>query len=266
MNCLARETKTAAQLDKARREYGLFLLEYIDACFGEGLVNDFGFRKIRLQRFYDAERSSLMDTVSRYSADNMRVHDRRRGERQADSNELMCDAIITAQLSMDRELKDIGFVYNIQRLIRAVPPEGYIRDKNRLALRLDWLSRYGLPTARAYITSALGYFHREYGFGAMRLMKLYRPVEDGVERFKELFLKSELKYDDILRRELVAKQAVIEGAGIELIELDEGDAVVVAKKSDTAVSSMAVNISGDETAGEYDRILKSVLNNYRRSL
>ena len=123
MNCLARETKTAAQLDKARREYGLFLLEYIDACFGEGLVNDFGFRKIRLQRFYDDERSSLMDTISRYSADNMRIHDRRRGERQADSNELMCDAIITAQLKMDRELKDIGFVYNIQRLIRAVPPE-----------------------------------------------------------------------------------------------------------------------------------------------
>ena len=100
----------------------------------------------------------------------------------------------------------------------------------------------------------------------MRLMKLYRPVEDGVERFKELFLKSEPKYDDILRRELAAKQAVIEGAGIELIELDEGDAVVVSKKSDTAVGSMAVNIGGDETAGEYDRILKSVLNNYRRSL
>ena len=178
----------------------------------------------------------------------------------------MCDAIITAQLRMDRELEDIGFVYNIQRLIRAVPPEGYIRDKNRLALRLDWLSRYGLPAARAYITSALGYFHREYGFGAMRLMKLYRPVEDCVERFKELFLKSELKYDDILRRELMAKQAVIEKAGIELIELNEGDAVVVSKKADVAVSSTAVNVSGDETAGEYDRILKSVLNNYRRSL
>lgn len=266
MNCLARETKTAAQLDKARREYGLFLLEYIDACFGEGLVNDFGFRKIRLQQFYDAERSSLMDTVSRYSADNMRVHDRRRGERQADSNELMCDAIITAQLSMDRELKDIGFSYNVQRLIRAVPPEGYIRDKNRLALRLDWLSRYGLPAARAYITSALLYFHTQYGWGEVRLMRLYKPVEDGVERFKELFLKSEQKYDDILRRELVAKQAVIEKAGIELIELDEGDAVVVSDKSDVAVSSMAVNVVNGEKVGEYDRILKSVLNKYRGSL
>lgn len=266
MNCLAKESKTSAQLDKARREYGLFLLEYIDACFGEVLVNDFGFKKIRLQRFYDDERSSLMDTVSRYSADNMRVHDRRRGERQADRNELMCDAIITAQIRMDRELKDIGFVYNIQRLIRAVPPEGYIRDKNRLALRLDWLTRFGLPAARAYITSALGYFHREYGFGAMRLMRLYRPVEDGVERFKELFLKSELKYDDILRRDLVAKQAVIEGAGIELIELDEGDAVVVSDKADVTVSSMAVNVSSGEKTGEYDRILKSVLNKYRRSL
>ena len=96
MKCLARETKTAAQLDKARREYGLFLLEYIDACFGEGLVNDFGFRKIRLQRFYDDERSSLMDTVSRYSADNMRVQQRRRGERQADSKQMTCDAKIKA--------------------------------------------------------------------------------------------------------------------------------------------------------------------------
>lgn len=266
MNCLARETKTAAQLDKARREYGLFLLEYIDACFGAALVNDFGFRKVRLQRFYDAERSSLMDTVSRYSADNMRVHDRRRGKRQADRNELMCDAIMTAQLSMDRELKDIGFAYNVQRLIRAVPPEGYIRDKNRLALRLDWLSRYGLPAARAYITSALGYFHRVYGFGAMRLMRLYRPVEDGVERFKGLFLKSDRKSDDELRRDLVAKQAVIEGAGIELIELDEGDAVVVSDKADVAVSSTACNVGGDGKVSEYDRILKSVLNNYRRSL
>lgn len=266
MNCLARETKTAAQLDKARREYGLFLLEYIDACFGEGLVNDFGFRKVRLQRFYDAERSNLMDTVSHYSADYMRVHDRRKGDRQANQNELMCDAIMTAQRQMDRELEDIGFAYNIQRLLRAVPPEGYIKDKRKLALRLDWLSRYGLPAARAYITSALGYFHREYGFGAMRLMKLYRPVEDGVERFKELFLKSDRKYDDELRRDLVAKQAVIEGVGIELIELDEGDAVVVSDKADVAVSSMAVNVVNDEQSSEYDRILKSVLNKYRRSL
>lgn len=266
MNCLAKESKTAAQLDKARREYGLFLLEYIDACFGEGLVKDFGFRKIRLQRFYDDEMSSLMDTVSRYSADNMRVHDRRRGERQADSNELMCDAIITAQLKMDKELKDIGFVYNIQRLIRAVPPEGYIRDKNRLALRLDWLTRYGLPAARAYITSALLYFHTQYGWGEVRLKRLYKPVEGGVERFKELFLKSERKSDDELRRDLRAKQTVIEGAGIELIELDEGDAIVVSDKADVAVSSMAVNVSGDDKAGEYDRILKSVLNKHRKSL
>ncbi|MGN1409064.1 MAG: hypothetical protein ACI4XJ_02705 [Eubacteriales bacterium] len=266
MNCLAKETKTAAQLDKARREYGLFLLEYIDACFGEELVKDFGFRKLRLQRFYDAERSSLMDTVTHYSADYMRVHDRRLGDRQADRNELMCDAIMTAQIQMDRELEDFGFKYDIQKLIRAVPPDGYIKDKKRLALRLDWLSKYGLPAARAYISSALLYFHNKYGWGQVRLLRLYKPVEDGVERFKELFLKSERKYDDELRRDLEAKQAVIEGAGIELIELDGGDAVVVSDKADVAVSSMAVNVVNDEKAGEYDRILKSVLNNYRRSL
>ncbi|MGM9763556.1 MAG: hypothetical protein ACI3ZQ_06015 [Candidatus Cryptobacteroides sp.] len=266
MNCLAREAKTAAQLDKARREYGLFLLEYIDACIGAELVNNFGFRKIRLQRFYDAERSSLMDTVSHYSADYMRVHDRQRGDRQANQNELMCDAIMTAQTQMDRELGDIGFAYNIQRLIRAVPPEGYIRDKRKLALRLDWLTRYGLPAARAYITSALLYFHNQYGWGEVRLMRLYKPVEGGAERFKELFLKSEKKYDDELRRELVAKQAVIEGAGIELIELDEGDAVVVSDKADVAVSSMVEKLGGDETVSEYDRILKSVIRDYRRSL
>lgn len=266
MNCLARESKTTAQLDKARREYGLFLLEYIDACFGAALVNDFGFRKVRLQRFYDAERSNLMDTVSHYSADYMRVHDRHLGDRQADRNELMCDAIMTAQLQMDRELEDIGFAYNIQRLLRAVPPEGYIKDKRKLALRLDWLSRYGLPAARAYITSALLYFHTRYGWGEVRLMRLYKPVEDGVERFKELLLKADRKSDDELRRDLVAKQAVIENAGIELIELDEGDAVVVSDKADVAVSSMAVNVVNDEKSSEYDRILKNVLNKYRRSL
>lgn len=266
MNCLARESKTSAQLDKARREYGLFLLEYIDACFGAALVNDFGFRKVRLQRFYDAERSNLLDAVSHYSADYMRVHDRRLGDRQANQNELMCDAIMTAQLQMDAELSAIGFEYNKQRLLRAVPPEGYIRDKNRLALRLDWLSRYGLPAARAYITSALLYFHNQYGWGEVRLMRLYKPVEDGVERFKELFLKSERRSDDELRRDLVAKQAVIEGAGIELIELDEGDAVVVSDKADVAVSSMSVNVSGDEKSSEYDRILKNVIRDYRRSL
>lgn len=231
MKCLAEQALRGKREHDCGAEYGLVCLEFIDVSVSRQMMRQHGWRRVRLQRMYDEERHYLSDYIGRYAADGGVVKDRHKGFRSLTEGEILSNAIEVAQEKIDRELADIGFVYDPDDLV----PEGFRntwrrKDLAKSATRMMWYAQYGGRAARLYFTCLLMYLHDNAGFGKVRLRRLYEPVAADLQWYTQKFFVGTDACDAEIKKRIDDAHKEIEACGVELVQVAASGAVMVRKK------------------------------------
>ncbi len=245
MKCDYRKARARKELDRRYLMYGTAYLEYIDVCIGLRLAEKDGWRRERLQRFFDTARDSTMATIEKYKPDFARVKDPRRGVRKMVEGELVYDAMETALFAMTKELCECGLDFDVSRLRGAMldreePKPGH--DRNVWTIRRQWYESSGRIAGDVYIAGALLYFREAYGYGAERLRRIWEPLVEDVVRYFDVFWRIEdspratgglrqwTDFDDEggqIGKMISEKQQALTKYGIKLIEVNDGERDVV---------------------------------------
>lgn len=237
MKCKAAEVLHDRREQACGAEYGLIFLEFIDCMVSEQMMVQYGWRQKRLQWLYDTERHFISDYIGRYAADGGRVKDAHQGYRDKTGEELMTEAVETAQERVDRELAAIGFGYDPAELVPSGWKNGWKRQsQSKAALRMMWYATNGGRAARMYLSSLMQMLHDDKGFGAVRLRRIFDPVAAEIRWYVEKFFVGTDACDLEIKKRIEGVHERLEECGLELVQVPASDAVRVRKKeAETAV-------------------------------
>ena len=231
MKCKAAEVLHDRREQACGADYGFIFLDFIDCMVSEQMMVQYGWRQKRLQWLYDTERHFISDYIGRYAADGGRVKDAHQGYRDKTGEELMTEAVETAQERVDRELSAIGFDYDPAELVPSGWKNGWKRQsQSKAALRMAWYATNGGRAARMYLTSLMQMFHDDKGFGAVRLRRIFEPVAAEIRWYLEKFFVGTDACDLEIKRRIEGVHKRLEEYGLEMVQVPASDAVRVRKK------------------------------------
>lgn len=267
MKCAAGDMIYSQKESAVSREYGMWMLEWIDTVAGIGLAELFGFRAKRLQRFYDGSRDGLCDDVGRYTTDSMRIKNRS-GWKSATETERLDDGIDTTMLVMERDLAAMGIgAESLNQLAPSDPlaDATFISYKRRAihGVRSAWYEVNGKRAVRLYTAYTLLYLHNEYGFGEARLKKALDAIVPEVRRYVVAFLESRDERDNEIKAEFLRKQKRLAEFGVAFVELPDENKVDVVKSGSVIKNSAVSTLSGSRKMSQYNEIMEQVKKSWR---
>lgn len=239
MKCAANEAYIAKKEERLTTEYGTAYLEYIDVTVSLEMIRQHGWGRKRLQRMYDSERQYVSDWAERYATDSG-IKRTRRGIEKLTEAECVAETLATTQYMVDKKLAEIGFEYELAHTRAEDYKIGYrLRDQRRAVARMAWYAQAGGDAARLYATILMLYLHDEYGFGAVRLKRIWEPLLSAMEWYVVRFLRGTTSADEEIRKRLDDGHAEIERHGIELVTIPSEDRVEIRPKKDVPTEAVA---------------------------
>lgn len=206
MKCKAKDEWRIDMTVQAYREYGMIAMEWIDCVFGCGLADEFGFREVRLGRFYNGQRDYLEDMLKKFEYDNGLAYDPKfKKMRKQEEFEITFDALATATDQMSRRLRECGFRDPALSEIGLPEPEERFRTKRQemsSVLRSAWWGLYGYKATVGYVMASLLHIRETEEFGAERLGRVYGVCAGSIRSFVIRFLDGSTARDMELHAQL----------------------------------------------------------------
>lgn len=244
MKCAAQKACIEKAESVLGTDYGTVYLEYIDVAVSLEMIRQHGWGRVRLQRMYDGERQYVSDWCERYATDGG-VKRTRRGTEKMDAADCITETLATTQYMVDKALAEIGFEYELAHTRADDYKVGYrLRDQKRAVTRMCWYATAGGDAARLYATILMLYLHDEYGFGAVRLKRIWEPLLEAMEWYVVRFLRGTVAADQEIRRRLDEGHAEIERHGIELVNIPSEDRVEIRPKREAEAVKSSAELPG----------------------
>lgn len=219
MKCAADKAYAEARKDALGSEYATVGFEFIDAMVSRELIRQFGWGKTRLQRMYDSESEYVTSWVERYATTGG-YKKTRRGAERLDADDCVRETLQTTIYALDREMKRIGFSYELEHTTADDFRVGWqSHEKSRATARMVWYADIGGDQMRVYLLALLMYLHDYYGFGAARLTRLYTPVSDALEWYVRRFFCGTRAADNDIKKRLDEAQAELKKHGVEFVNI-----------------------------------------------
>lgn len=264
MKCHAKQQLYSTLENRLSREYGMWMLEWIDTVFGVKLVEDKGFGYKRLQRFFDDTREGLCGKVETYTPERM-FESGDRGRRRADDNARLNDGIDTTLDTIVRQLEAVGITEEQLDSKLAVTDTFNSKPHTRAEIaahsaRLAWYELNGKRAVKMYIGYILVYMHDIHGYGKQRLTALLESVSEPITGYMDNFLTANLRVDQSMKSELERLHGILAEHGIEFEEMPEEDTVMIRNST-----NQTPDICANNSMAEFDKIMQDVKkSNFRR--
>lgn len=170
-------------------------LDYIEARLAVSLHKIYGWGYNRIGDMFDGVSAKLSDYMSLYASDG----------------EDIWETTLTANFSLERQLRDIGVDLFEVNLTVADHFNDYWRNKRDTEqhdFRVQWI-RTMENKLYVYWGVLFLWLNERHGFGAVRLMRLYRDMREAYVKFAEAYLMCTDKHNRQLVRmvEDIVKEA-----------------------------------------------------------